>query len=87
MGCSGSGYGQVAGCCVGGNDKRLLGDIVPVSISQQGANYPTKHNKQIWYNSLLLYNAKCFDCPDGPPSVLCRIQEKKYTRREASAVL
>ena len=33
----------------------VLGDIVPLRISQYGANYPTKHNIQIKYSSLSLH--------------------------------
>jgi len=31
---------------------------------------------QILYNSLLLYTATCFDCPDQPSSARCRTYKK-----------
>jgi hypothetical protein len=87
MGWSGSGYGQVVGCCECGNDTRFLGNIVPVCISQYVANYSIKHNMQIWYNSVLLHTATCFECLGGSVSVTCRIHEKKCTRGESSTLL
>jgi len=49
-----------------------LGDIVKLCI------YPTKHNIQTTYNSLVLYTTTYFGWLDQPSKGRCRIPEKKH---------
>ena len=43
--------------------------------SQQGVNYPTKHNNKTQYNILLLYTTTYFGRPVQPTSGRCRINK------------